>query len=73
MSESRTTLPGHEHRRKVTYVLPVFNEAASLPAFHEALATATGGRPDLDLDLDFEFVYVDDGSRRCRRGGRHGH
>src|SRR5689334_25000815 len=48
-------------RRLVAYVLPVFNEAAGLRAFHEALVTATDKRPD----LDFEFVYIDDGSRDC--------
>jgi glycosyltransferase involved in cell wall biosynthesis len=46
-------------RRLVAYVLPVFNEAAGIRAFHEALVAATDTRPD----LDFEFVYVDDGSR----------
>jgi dolichol-phosphate mannosyltransferase len=43
----------------VAYVLPVHDEEAGLPAFHDALVTATNKRPD----LDFEFVYVDDGSR----------
>jgi dolichol-phosphate mannosyltransferase len=46
-------------RRLVAYVLPVYNEAAGIRTFHEALVTATDKRPD----LDFEFVYVDDGSR----------
>ena len=46
-------------RRRIAYVLPVFDEQESLPAFHAALVEATGTRPD----LDFEFVYVDDGSR----------
>jgi dolichol-phosphate mannosyltransferase len=46
-------------RRLVAYVLPVHDEEAGLPAFHDALLTATNKRPD----LDFEFVYVDDGSR----------
>lgn len=45
-------------RRKVAYVLPVFDEGESLLAFHAALVEATAARPD----LDFEFVYVDDGS-----------
>jgi dolichol-phosphate mannosyltransferase len=45
--------------RRVAYVLPVFNEAGTVAAFHDALATATDTRPD----LDFEFVYVDDGSQ----------
>jgi polyisoprenyl-phosphate glycosyltransferase len=46
-------------RRLVAYVLPVYNEAAGIHAFHEALVAATDKRPD----LDFEFLYVDDGSR----------
>ena len=46
-------------RRKVVYVLPVYNEVDGLPHFHEALVAATDERPD----LDFEFVYVNDGSR----------
>lgn len=46
-------------RRLVSYVLPVFNEAAGIALFHEQLRTATSGRPD----LDFEFIYVNDGSR----------
>jgi polyisoprenyl-phosphate glycosyltransferase len=43
----------------VTYVLPVYNEAAGVEAFHADLVTAVAKRPD----LDWEFVYVDDGSR----------
>jgi glycosyltransferase involved in cell wall biosynthesis len=46
-------------RRKVVYVLPVYNEADGLAHFHETLVAATDERPD----LDFEFVYVDDASR----------
>jgi dolichol-phosphate mannosyltransferase len=45
--------------RKVSYVLPVFNEEEGIAAFHAALVEATGTRPD----LAFEFVYVDDGSK----------
>jgi len=48
-----------EGRRLVTYVLPVYDEAATLDRFHEELLACTSRRPD----LDFEFVYVDDGSR----------
>jgi dolichol-phosphate mannosyltransferase len=44
---------------RVAYVLPVYEEAENLTAFHAALVEATDLRPD----LDFEFVYVDDGSR----------
>lgn len=46
-------------RARVAYVLPVYEEADNITAFHGALIEATAGRPD----LDFEFVYVDDGSR----------
>lgn len=46
-------------RRKVTYVLPVYNEEKNVRVFHDALAAAALARGD----LDFEFVYVDDGSR----------
>ncbi|WP_181642193.1 glycosyltransferase, partial [Nocardioides massiliensis] len=46
-------------RRRVSYVLPVYNEAAVLEEFHAELLRTTEHRPD----LDFEFVYVDDGSR----------
>ena len=48
-----------ESRRKVSYVLPVYEEADNLDVFHAALSEATGQR----TDLDFEFIYVDDGSR----------
>lgn len=48
-----------EARRKVTYVLPVFNEEQNIGVFHDTLARLTSTR----ADLDFEFVYVDDGSR----------
>ena len=47
-----------ERPRRVAYVLPVFNEAGSVAAFHSALVAAA----DTRRDLAFEFVYVDDGS-----------
>lgn len=46
-------------RRRIAYVLPVYNEAAGVGAFHAALVEATSVRDD----LDFEYLYVDDGSR----------
>lgn len=46
-------------RRRIAYVLPVYNEEENIAVFHAALVEATTQRPD----LDFEFVYVDDGSR----------
>jgi glycosyltransferase involved in cell wall biosynthesis len=46
-------------RRRIAYVLPVFNEQDNIAVFHDALTEATTARDD----LDFEFVYVDDGSR----------
>ena len=51
--------PPEWRRHKVSYVLPVFNEAQNIAVFHGALLGAIDTRPD----LDFEFVYVDDGSR----------
>lgn len=44
--------------RVISYVLPVYNEAAGIRAFHERLTAATRERPD----LNFEFIYVNDGS-----------
>ena len=46
-------------RRRVSYVLPVFNEEENVGVFHATLTEATA----LRVDLDFEFVYIDDGSR----------
>jgi dolichol-phosphate mannosyltransferase len=50
---------GSEGRRRVAYVLPVYDEAAGLDRFHAELVRCTAER----VDLDFEFLYVDDGSR----------
>lgn len=46
-------------RRRVSYVLPVYNEEDNVAVFHAALTQATATRDD----LDYEFVYIDDGSR----------
>ncbi len=46
-------------RRRIAYVLPVYNEQDNIAAFQAALTEAAAARGD----LDFEFVYVDDGSR----------
>lgn len=53
-----TRSDAHDPTRSVSYVLPVYNEAANIPAFHRSLVEAIEERPD----LAFEFVYVDDGS-----------
>ena len=47
------------HSGVISFVLPVYNEADSLEAFHTVLTKATAERPD----LTFQFVYVNDGSR----------
>ncbi len=54
----------------LTIVVPVFNEEALLPVFHQRLAFALAG-----ISAAFEVIYVDDGSadvvnmrRRSRRG-----
>lgn len=56
---SSAEIPRPETRAKVTYVLPVYNEAENIAVFHRALLQATEARGD----LDFEYLYVDDGSR----------
>lgn len=50
--------PSQPSQRRVVYVLPVYDEADNIAAFHAALLSAVEQRPD----LAFEFVYVDDGS-----------
>lgn len=47
-------------RPLVSFVLPVFNEAATILVFHERLRDALRTAA---LPVDVEFVYVDDGSR----------
>lgn len=51
--------PESTGRRRIAYVLPVFEEAENIAVFHAALLEATSERND----LDFEFVYVNDGSK----------
>lgn len=41
----------------ISFVVPVFNEADALPAFHASLIAAAG-----QASLDYEIVYCDDGS-----------
>lgn len=47
------------HGGLVSFVLPVYDEADGIEAFHHELTQATRRR----RDLSFEFVYVNDGSR----------
>ena len=58
-SENNPTTSIGGVRRRVSYVLPVFNEDENVGVFHATLTEATA----LRVDLDFEFVYIDDGSR----------
>ncbi|KAA1419526.1 glycosyltransferase family 2 protein [Nocardioides humilatus] len=51
--------PTDDSRRRIAYVLPVYNEQDNIAVFHAALTEATTVRDD----LDYEFVYVNDGSR----------
>lgn len=44
--------------KKISVVIPVYNEAEVLPAFQERLSTALK-----DLNLSCEAIYVNDGSR----------
>lgn len=57
-SETSPSASGAAERRKVSYVLPIYNESGNVETFHAALIDAVAGRADLDV----EFVYVDDGS-----------
>lgn len=52
-------------RRRVAYVLPVYEEAANIEVFHSVLVEATTSR----ADLDFEFIYIDDGSKDASLDG----
>ncbi|GAA0508985.1 glycosyltransferase family 2 protein [Saccharopolyspora thermophila] len=42
----------------ISYVLPVYNEAAGIRRFHTELTAATATRPE----FGYEFIYVNDGS-----------
>jgi len=44
--------------KKLSVVIPCFNEEEAVPLFYEAFLKETAG-----LDAEFEFVFVDDGSR----------
>jgi dolichol-phosphate mannosyltransferase len=47
-------------RHRIAFLLPVYNEAQGIAAFHEALQSTAA---KLEADADVQFVYVDDGSR----------
>lgn len=59
-----TDLPEHQPARRayaglmLTVLVPLYNEVAVLPTFHERLTTAL-----MHVDGEFEILYVDDGSR----------
>lgn len=44
--------------KKISFILPVFNEQGIVSAFHDALAAAVSAVPNYES----EFIYVDDGS-----------
>jgi len=45
--------------RRISIIVPVFNEAENLARLHEALLGATGSNA---LGYEFEFIYINDGS-----------
>lgn len=49
---------GARQKELVSYVLPVYDEAAGLRMFHDELLRAVATRPE----FEYEFVYVNDGS-----------
>ena len=44
--------------KKISVVIPCFNEQEAVPLFYEAFLKETSG-----MNVEFEFVFVDDGSR----------
>lgn len=50
-------------KRKVTIMMPAYNEAANLEAVHKALDDFAASMAAQDKDLDWEFLFVNDGSR----------
>lgn len=58
LSAIRPAVGAVDEPPEVSVVIPVFNEAATLPALHERLGRALDG-----LGRRSEIVYVDDGSR----------
>jgi len=46
-----------DQRQLISIVVPVFNEEAVLPEFHQAMTDVLSGQP-----FDFEIIYVNDGS-----------
>ena len=44
--------------KKLSVVIPCYNEQEAVPLFYEAFVKETAGMP-----VEFEFVFVDDGSR----------
>jgi len=48
---------GEQVRLNVSIVIPVYNEAESLPVLHQTLHQALDEKP-----IEWEVVYVDDGS-----------
>lgn len=53
------SIPASTGRPRIAWVLPVYDEAEGIEAFHAALVEALAARPEIEP----EFVYVDDGSR----------
>jgi dolichol-phosphate mannosyltransferase len=49
-----------DQRRRITYVLPVYNESRGIDEFYRRLTAATAPLADR---YDLEFLFVDDGSR----------
>lgn len=49
-----------ERRRRITYVLPVYNESRGIDEFFTRLSAAT---TELEHRYDVRFLFVDDGSR----------
>jgi dolichol-phosphate mannosyltransferase len=46
--------------KKISYVLPIYNEEKNIPLFFKSLAEST---KTLGKKYDFEFIFINDGSR----------
>lgn len=46
------------HKKLISIVIPIHNEAANVPVLHDALSNVAAQKPT----YDFEFIFIDDGS-----------
>jgi dolichol-phosphate mannosyltransferase len=52
-------MPAKRKSRKISFVLPVYNDEVAVKAFYDTLSSTVEQRPD----FEYEFLFVNDGSR----------